>query len=547
MTRILTAGSLLLTFAAAATADFDGPAPLAWRFVQPTTVSPGGSPVVDGNTIYQSIGGRVFSIDRETGNLKWRFPQVDPIEGAFRSSPLLAPGALVVAGDNKLIYGVNPQNGQLLWSYPTGIPVYGQPTLVGTTVVYATSDNKLHAIGAADGKEVWSTPYSVHDGIAGTIAGWNNSVMFFNSRSQLTSIDLTTRNRNWTQNFTQLPPNPVPVIYGDSIFTVSGPFVIAINPQSGSPRWQIQTGAQLSFPPAVSQEGIYVVSQDGKLFAYQHNRDKINKYPVNLGTSAVTRPTASGKYVIIPTTAGGVMIVDPTKMVIPAGTAPGAPFVDPSPQAILWNYLIRPINASASRAASGSSGSPNGPGGPPGGQTQQGDVKIVTIQANAPVVVAGDTLLIAAKDGSLLAFDKNLGVDLTPPTVKMFFPNPGDQVSGQPPLLLAFKVEDIASGLDTKTIKVDIEGQEYETTLNAEGILIVRFSLTGKNRPLGDGRKTINVTAVDWMGNVAKQSFALTIDNTLKPIVLPGTNNSGSGGGAGGGFGGGGGGAGGGL
>ncbi|HSI71864.1 MAG TPA: PQQ-binding-like beta-propeller repeat protein [Fimbriimonas sp.] len=554
MTRILTVGLLITTIAAATRAEFDGPAPLAWRFVQPTPVA-GAQPLVNGNTIYQALGGRVFCIDKETGNLLWRFPQVDPIEGAFRATPLLGADTLVVAGDNKLVYGVNPNNGQLKWSYPTSQPVYGQPAIVGQTVVFATSDNKIHSVNLADGTAFWATPYSVPDGINGTMIGVGNSVVLFNNRAQLFSIDLSTRKTNWTRNFTQLPPNPVPVAYGESIFAVSGPYVISVNPQNGVPRWQISTGGQLQLPPAVSDSGIYVVSQDGKLYAYDHNRTPINRTPISLGTLASQRPTAVGKLVVVTTTAGGVMLVDPTKM--PAPTArtttasqPGQLTVDPSAQSILWNYLIRPLNESAAKATtSANSGGGTGPGGSGpggagfggggGGGGQQQEARILTIQANAPAVVAGDTLLIAAKDGSLLAFDKNLGVDLTPPSVKMVFPNPGDQVSGQPPLLLAFRLQDDASGIDIKTIKVEIEGQAYDSTFNKDGLLIVRFSLSSNNRPLSDGRKSIIVTAVDWMGNTAKQSFALTIDNTLKPIVLPGSENNNNQGGPGRGGGGG--------
>jgi outer membrane protein assembly factor BamB len=553
MTRILTAGLLLSSFAAAVRAEFDGPAPLAWRFVQPTSVA-GAQPLVEGNTIYQALGGRVFCIDKETGNLLWRFPQVDPIEGAFRATPILSGDTLVVAGDNKLVYGVNARNGQLKWSYPTAQPVYGQPAIVGQTVVFATSDNKLNSVNIADGTAFWATPYSVADGINGTLIAVDKSIVLFNNRAQLFSLDLSTRKTNWVRNFTQVPPNPVPVAYGESIFAVSGPYVIAINPQNGIPRWQISTGGQLQLPPAVSDAGIFVVSQDGKLYCYDHNRTPINRAPITLGTLASQRPTAAGKLVVIPTTAGGVMLVDPSKMPAPSTTRP-APVTDPnamvnnaSDASILWNYLIRPLNEAASKASTGGGapgggfgpGGPGGRGGGAGGATQT-ETKILTIQANAPAVVAGNTLLIAAKDGSLLAFDKNLGVDLTPPTVKMVFPNPGDQVSGQPPLILAFQLQDEASGIDVKTIKVEIEGQEYESVFNKDGLLIVRFSLSGKNHPLSDGRKNIVVTAVDWMGNVAKQSYALTIDNTLKPIVLPGSDNNNQGGGAGGGKGGGGG------
>ncbi|RYG47582.1 hypothetical protein EON79_06930, partial [bacterium] len=69
-TRILAIGAAALA-AVSASAQFNGPAPLAWRFLQPTTVAPSGSPLVNGDNVYTSVGGRVFAIDRISGNLKW--------------------------------------------------------------------------------------------------------------------------------------------------------------------------------------------------------------------------------------------------------------------------------------------------------------------------------------------------------------------------------------------------------------------------------------------------------------------------------------------
>lgn len=77
--------------------------------------------------------------------------------------------------------------------------------------------------------------------------------------------------------------------------------------------------------------------------------------------------------------------------------------------------------------------------------------------------------------------------------------------------------------------------------LTTDGYVIVEFS-GGKNQPLIDS-KEIKVSVSDWMGNTAKQSFFLTIDNALAPIKLPGTDagsNPAQGGGKGGGKGGGG-------
>jgi hypothetical protein len=146
----------------------------------------------------------------------------------------------------------------------------------------------------------------------------------------------------------------------------------------------------------------------------------------------------------------------------------------------------------------------------------------------------GDTMLVLAQDGSLLAFDKNHGVDLTPPSVKMTWPTPGDLVSGQPPLQLVFKIEDEASGINTKTLKILVDGQEMENEFGRDGLAIVRVSSLGKNKPFTDGRKTITVIVADWLGNEARKDFTLVIDNTLRPLTPPAQTQPGQGAGGGG-------------
>lgn len=512
--------------ASAALAQFDGPAPVVWRFLQPTSAPPGGAPLVSGNTIYQSVGGRVFAIDKESGNLVWRFPQVDPIPGVFRHAPVLAGGTLFAAGDNRLIYAFDATTGALRWSAPTPSGITSIAA-VGNALVYASADNKLNALNQSDGVAQWTAPYNVFDGISGSIATNGNSILYFTNRQMLMSIDLTTRDTNWKLRFSQVQPNPTPVVVDDVIYAVSGPYLIAVNAVSGTAKWQMTTGLQISQIPAVSSEAIFITSIDGMVNAYRPDSTLINKKPVSLGTTAVAGMTAVGSKVIVPTSEGGVMLVDP---------ATGE---------IGWNYIIRPIpkpgGSSSNSMGNPPGGNPNGQG---NGRGNQDDEPPVTVQASGPASLAGNMLIVPARDGSVIAFDKDLGVDLTAPTVKMIFPNAGDQVSGQPPLVLAFKLQDEASGVNTSSLKVEVDGQTLEHTFTKDGLLIVRFTLSGKNKPLSDGRKVISVTASDWMGNSSKTDFSLTIDNALPPVKLPGSDdqNNRNGGPPGGGRGGGGGG-----
>jgi outer membrane protein assembly factor BamB len=560
--------ALPLTLAATASAQFDSPAPLAWRFLQPTKVPPGGAPVPNSNLVYQSIGGRVYCAYKDTGNLVWRYPQLDPIDGAFRTSPILAGGSLLATGDNSILYSIDPETGAAKWSQRIPAPSIGHPVVVGDAYVTAMSDNSLIALKVSDGTPLWSAPagstpgssdasvYKVYDGIVGRVAASGDDVLYFTGKQTLVALNVARRAVDWQQSFDQLPPSPQVTVTREAIYLNSGPYLIALNPAKGTARWQVDTGMQLIETPVVSETGIMVLSQDGHAQVY----DQLSHRPVmrnakgeiaaiELGSTPLVRPTAAGNDFVVLTANGAINLIDPTK------------------SAAQWVYIIKPlvetVTSSGGRGmggqkgggpgvggpgaggppgfGGGGGGGGQGPGGPGGFGGNQGQpTKITYIQAAAPAIVDGQTLIVPARDGSILAFDKTLGVDLTAPTIDMQFPNPGDQVSGQPPLFLLFKLVDDDSGLKRDSIKVEINGQPLDFTLDSEDRVIVRFSLSGKNRPLADGRKEIVVTASDWMGNVGHKTFYLTIDNALRPIVVPGSEKTGPGG-KGPGFGGGGG------
>jgi len=543
----LAVGLAALTLASVASAQFDGPAPLAWRWQQSSTSAPGGPPLVLGDTIYQSLGGRVFSLDKDSANLKWRFPALDPIDGVFRSTPVALNGTLVVAGDNKIIYGVDPVTGQLKWSHTTTSSVTGQPVITGKFVIFALSENQLVAIKPEDGSEAWSKPYNIYDGIQGYLGVYQNDVLVCTNTSKLIAFNVDTQKFDWTTPFTQLPPSPMPVTQDDRVYMTSGPYLIALSGATGHAMWQIDTRLQLAYAPAVSGEGVMVVSTDGQVLMYDLNHKLITKTPIVLGSSPVARPTPVGTKYILPTSNGGIVLLDPMS------------------GKILWDYIIHPIDELVLQSTNkgpggGGKGSGlGGPGGGPGGGgglgggaggfggqgpggNQKKDEKTYYIQASGTAILAGQTLLVPAKDGSLLAFDKLLGVDLTPPTTSMVFPNPGEQVSGQPPLILLFKVEDDNSGVNKSSLKVSMDGQDLEYSITKEGFVLVRFTMSGANKPLSDGRKTFTVTVSDWLGNEGKTEYSLIVDNTLPPIKLPGSedkNKNGQGGPGGGGKGGG--------
>jgi hypothetical protein len=241
-------------------------------------------------------------------------------------------------------------------------------------------------------------------------------------------------------------------------------------------------------------------------------------------------------------------------------TANGAiNLIDPKSGTSVWSYVISPIvrQAARSAAAAGPSGGPGGiggdggglggdggglggaPGGAAGGtQTQtQTQTRNYTLVAGF-AALSGNSLFVLTRDASLLMFDRDLGVDLTPPNVEMLWPFAGNEIAGKAPMEMIFKLEDLGIGINPDSVKVAVNSKEYVHRLTNDGFLSVLVITRGANPQIANGRATITVTASDWLGNQVKKDFSIVIDNSLPPLGSPPTgttnNNQGGPGGAGG-------------
>jgi outer membrane protein assembly factor BamB len=510
-------GAAVLGMTAGALAQFDGPAPLAWRWAATARQAPLGSPVVDGNTVFVPVGARIYALDKETGNKKWQFPLVEAIDGQFTSGAVMSQGLLIAAADNKNIYAVDPVSGEGKWQHQALTSIIGKPVVSGKFLVYAMSDNTLMAVNLENGEAAWKAPYRVFDGIAGQIGAHDANVLFFTNAFELRCISVASPDKTiWRNKFTVVGYDAEPVVYGDTIYVNTGQYVAVVNAATGRSSKQTPIGEELAFSPAISPEGAMVVTREGKAIFLDTNLRPTRKV-TDLGSLAVVKPSAVGKMFLVPTSNGALNLLDPKT------------------GEVVWSYLIRPMNAGAAAApATDPGGSMSGPKGSNNGAGAQTPQRVIAVPASGPATLAGNTLLVLARDGSLLAFDKESGVDLTAPSVRMTWPAPGDMVNGQT-LEIIFKIDDEATGVNAKTLKIDINGVDMKYTFGRDGYAVIRISQLSENRSLSPGRANITVRVADWLGNATTATFGLTIDNTLKPVTrpssadAPGNNKGGAG------------------
>jgi outer membrane protein assembly factor BamB len=131
---------------------------------------PRSSPTVaDGKVVTLGIRGVLSCFDAASGKLLWR---KEDFKGAwprfFASSSPLATGGLCVAQlggpNNGGVVAYDLATGGEKWRWTGDAPAYASPvllTLDGATYVVAETDTKIVALGLADGKLAWETPFAV--------------------------------------------------------------------------------------------------------------------------------------------------------------------------------------------------------------------------------------------------------------------------------------------------------------------------------------------------------------------------------------------------
>lgn len=520
--RIFALGSALLV-ALPAFADFDGPAPVAWRWADNATQAPGGQPVVDGNSVFVAVGGRIYSIDRVTGNTNWRFPAGEPVAGNFLNGCAMKDGVVVAGSSEKNIYAVDSKTGALKWQYFATDEIGTNVVIAGNYAVFGNKKSEIQTLNMSNGNDA-AGAFRVSEGLLPLLKSYEGSVLYATTRGSLDSFSPSNQKVSWTQKFSRLNSRGSFSTFEDRIYVNSGSYLVALRGSNGRVLWQQNIGQSLDSSPAANAEFVATVSQDGTLFTYNANGRPLFPKGVRLSGAPIVEPTFVGKYVSASMQSGAMVLIDPV-----TGD-------------VVWNYVLPALLIPEKKETQNTSGGGGrggaglgGAGGAGGGGTQNEPQAVAFTQAAGAPIVVGDSLFALARDGSLFMFDKNVGVDKTAPTANMVWPIPGNEVSGNPPMQIIFQLADFGIGINPESIKVEIGGQAYIGELVADEFYVINIAPGTVNRPLQNGKQTLNVTISDWLGNAKTHVFRLQIDNSLpalgSPPTVGGNNQGGPGGG----------------
>lgn len=249
--------------------------------------------VAEGKVFAKDAHGTVSAFNADTGQLVWRVslkPEKARDSDEFGGGLAYYGGRLFVTTGYAVVYSLDPSNGKEEWNSTVSAPVRGAPLVFQDRVFVIAIDNKLHALAAVDGSDLWQ--YSALAEVAGYVGGnspaasgdivvapftsgevvalradngrsiWNESligargdirafgnladirgrpvidrglVVAMGSAGQIAAIDLRSGQRQWDRN---IGGSQTPWVAGRFVFVLTGNAdVAALTRDQGKVRW----------------------------------------------------------------------------------------------------------------------------------------------------------------------------------------------------------------------------------------------------------------------------------------------------------------------
>ena len=245
--------------------------------------------VVNGHIYAMDTKQEVSSYDIQTGKQVWK----QSVRAASKDDAVIAGGLAfsgnllyVTSGYNEVL-ALNPTDGKIVWRKTIATPSRAAPTVIDGRIFVTTLDNRLIALNALTGAQLWEytglTEVASLVGAASPAAGNGLIVPVFSS-GEITALRVENGSVGWTDNLSNVRASgglgsladirALPVVDKGMVFAISfSGRLAAIDERSGARVWQREIGG--SSAPWVAGNHIFVISSNNELIALGRDQGAI--------------------------------------------------------------------------------------------------------------------------------------------------------------------------------------------------------------------------------------------------------------------------------
>jgi outer membrane protein assembly factor BamB len=223
---------------------------------------PHATPLIAGSRLFATSTRReLFALDKSTGTLLWSHDFIKeygapPPDRGYTCSPIAYQGTVIVTlgGSNQAVAAFNQQTGALLWKSGSGDPSPASPVFIdvdGQQQLLVFGGDRIVGMNPANGQTLWSHPHKTDWGLNISTPVWSpdDHLLFvssaYGSGSRVLELrqiaGRTTVAEKWFSNRMRVHIGTV-IRIGDYVYGSSGDFgpafITAVNVHNGRVAWQ---------------------------------------------------------------------------------------------------------------------------------------------------------------------------------------------------------------------------------------------------------------------------------------------------------------------
>lgn len=236
--------------------------------------------VAEGDRVYVAYGPGVMAYDVAAGERAWFYPD-EPVQAPFYAAPSLQDGR-VILGDfgatggffnpspTVSLYGLqedDDETPEVLWtnSELAEARIVGSPLQVDDTAYVGTAGNKVFALNAEDGSEIWR--FETGNSVWGQPT-YKDGVLFVSSLDRnVYALDATTGEEIWRTALAGAIASS-PVVNGDLVYVTSfDNHLHALSQSDGETQWSVEAADWIWGSPVLAEDAVYFADKPGNVYA----------------------------------------------------------------------------------------------------------------------------------------------------------------------------------------------------------------------------------------------------------------------------------------
>jgi outer membrane protein assembly factor BamB len=217
---------------------------------------------------FGNTAGTFFSIERATGEVRWKFelPDNTTFKG-IRSSPAADSGTIVFGADDGKVYAFEAETGARMWTFDTGAPVLASPLIASGTVFVGNRLGTFFALNLSSGRPAWQSRTGAPIYANGVPAG--DIVIVGNLAGEAMGFRKSDGMLVWRTDLGG-PITAGGAVAGSTVYIGTlKKQIYGLNPEDGAITWKAETGGRIRTSPAAAFGRLFVVTDEHDLLAFR--------------------------------------------------------------------------------------------------------------------------------------------------------------------------------------------------------------------------------------------------------------------------------------